>query len=160
MCQPLIPARLVSLFRTSTASLLLKNFLNITFYRVFSLFQIFSLAILIPILIGVSPVYSHHLLTLYASLIFIMTPTTLRFKNIGNLRLESVQFESHYSGQQRLTLKMEHVTRLIKENLQIVVQKHPGQVQLSAEIFSTIQSGIHSILLGDFSVYCICVFVY
>ena len=38
-------------------------------------------------------------------------PTTLRFKNIGNLRLESVQFESHYSGQQRLALHMEHVTR-------------------------------------------------
>ena len=37
-----------------------------------------------------------------------------RFKNIGDLRLESVQFESHYSGQQRLDLHMEHVTRWIK----------------------------------------------
>ena len=40
--------------------------------------------------------------------------TCLRFKNIGDLRLESVQFESHYSGQQRLDLHMEHVTRWIK----------------------------------------------
>merc|ERR550517_987458 len=47
------------------------------------------------------------------------TDIPFRFKNIGNLRLESVQFESHYSGQQRLDLHMEHVTRVLLEDLRV-----------------------------------------
>ena len=38
--------------------------------------------------------------------------SNFRFKNIGDLRFESIQFEPHYSGQQRLDIQLEHVTRL------------------------------------------------
>ena len=38
--------------------------------------------------------------------------SNFRFKNIGDLRFESIQFEPHFSGQQRLDIHMEHVTRL------------------------------------------------
>jgi len=47
------------------------------------------------------------------------TDIPFRFKNIGNLRLESVQFESHYSGQQQLALHMEHVTTVLLEDLRV-----------------------------------------
>jgi len=47
------------------------------------------------------------------------TDIPFRFKNIGDLRFESIQFEQHYSGQQRLDIQLEHVTRVFLEDIRV-----------------------------------------